>query len=106
MVEAIDEANDFMRWSSCFQDSEVWSAFHCPLRCSGVLDWYSLLSDVCGLLQNLNGKVCGVRVVSLLLRKGGVQLKPQFVPMPDRGKGTIYGTLIALLCEAWNSSSR
>lgn len=70
------------------------------------LDWYSLLSDVCGLLQNLNGKVGGVRVVSLLLRKGGVQLKPQFVPMPDRGKGTIYGTLIALLCEAWNSNSR
>jgi hypothetical protein len=35
-----------------------------------------------------------------------VQLKQQLVPMPDRGKGTIYGTLIALLCGAWNSNSR
>jgi hypothetical protein len=80
---------------------------------SGVLvflGWYSLklavLTDVCGLLQSLNGKVGGVGLSLLLLRNGGVQLKQQFVPMPDRGKGTIYGTLIALLCGAWNSSSR
>jgi hypothetical protein len=65
-----------------------------------------VLSDVCRLSQNLNGEVGSVRVVSLLLKKGGVQLKQQFVPMPGRGKRTIYGTLIALLCGAWNSSSR